>query len=412
VRPPRALVCVAAALALAGCGSAVRPTAQRIRGSQLNVYFAGPFRGASSLEAAAALDGARLALDRHRRRIGRYRIELRVLDDSTVASQGWDPAQTSANARQVAGDPDAIGYVGDFNSGASAVSIPVLNRAGIPQVSPGSTAVGLTSAGIGAAPGEPDKYYPTGIRTFARVVPTDAYQAVALVDVERSRACRSTFVLYDDEVDGYDTAVTFVLTAKSAGLRVAGILPFKRGAAGYAALATSVAGSGADCVVVSAIDEHSAALLTEQLAGALPHDTFIAANGLADSAYTDPADGGVPVDLDPRVYVVSATLALRDYPASARRFAAAFTRRFGALQPPAIFGYEAMEVLLDAIGRATGGGRRQADRAAVRAALLDTRQRRSVLGPFRIGPDGDTSIHVFGIYRLLDGKLSFLGAAG
>ena len=61
--------------------------------------------------------------------------------------------QTTANAHAAADDNSTIGYVGEFNSGASAISIPVLNRAGIPQISPTSTAVGLTSGAVGAAPG-------------------------------------------------------------------------------------------------------------------------------------------------------------------------------------------------------------------------------------------------------------------
>jgi len=412
VRPRSSLALAAAAVALAGCGSAAPQAGQRIPGRRLTIYFSGPLRGANSVAAIAALDGARLALADNGMRLGRYRLRLRVLDDSTLASGGWDPAKTTANAHLVVQDPTAIGYLGDFNSGASAVSIPLLNRADIPQISPGSTAVGLTTAGIGAAPGEPNKYYPTGIRTFARVVPTDAAQAVALVQAARMAACQTAFVLHDGEVDGEDAAVTFALTANSEGLRVVGILPFRRGASSYSSLARSVAGSGADCVLISAIDEHSAALLTEQLAAALPAATFIATNGLADSEYAEPADGGLPETLDQRVYVISATLGLRDYPPSARAFVAAFTRRFGAPQPPAIFGYEAMQVLLAAIRRATDDGRRQADRARVRAALLSTRQRRSVLGPFRIGANGDSSIHLFGIYRLSGGRMVFAGAAG
>lgn len=407
-----ALAIAAAATALAGCGASARETGQRISGSKLTIYFSGPLHGASSTGATAALNGARLALAHSGTRLGRYRLVLRVLDDSTVASAGWDPAQTTANARLVIQDPTAVGYIGDFNSGASAVSIPLLNRAGIPQVSPGSTAVGLTSPGIGAAPGEPDKYYPTGIRTFARVVPTDEYQALALAEIQRSVGCHSTFVLHDGEVDGMDTANTFVLTAPSAGLRVVGVRFFTRGAASYSSLPASVASSGADCVVISAIDEHSSVLLTEQLAAALPQERFFAANGLADSAYVDPAAGGLPEGLDPRVYVVSATLGLRDYPRSARALVAAYTRRFGAPEPPAIFGYQAMEVLLGAISRATDGGHAEANRAKVRRALLTTRERQSVLGPFRIRPDGDASGRLFGIYGLANGQMVFIRAAG
>ena len=38
---------------------------------------------------------------------------------------------TSANALKAASDDSAIGYIGEFNSGATAVSLPLLNEAGI-----------------------------------------------------------------------------------------------------------------------------------------------------------------------------------------------------------------------------------------------------------------------------------------
>jgi branched-chain amino acid transport system substrate-binding protein len=399
VRAGRALVLAVAALALAACGSA-EPPGQRISGLTLTIYFAGPLHGASSSGASAALYGARVALESAHGRVGRYRIVLRVLDDSTRASRGWDPNQTTANVRVVTQDPTAIGYLGDFNSGASAISIPLLNRAGIPQVSPGSTAVGLTTDGTGAAPGEPQKYYPTGAQTFARVIPTDAVQALALVQVQRMLGCHSIFVLHDGEVDGEDTALTYVITAQSAGLRVVAVQAFKRGASSYRSVASSVAGSGADCVVLSAIDEPSAVLLTEQLAGAVPRATIFVANDLSDRAYTDPSDGGVPASLDSRLVVLSAALPPSAYPRSARVVLA------HAPYTPAIFGYEAMRVMLTAIARATDDGRIQADRRKVLAALFSTRR------PFTIDSAGDSSIDRYGVYRLVGGRMSFVEAAG
>ena len=38
-----------------------------------------------------------------------------------------------------------MAYIGEFNSGASKISIPILNRAGIPQISPANTYNGLTT---------------------------------------------------------------------------------------------------------------------------------------------------------------------------------------------------------------------------------------------------------------------------
>jgi branched-chain amino acid transport system substrate-binding protein len=412
VIPRAALVAVlVTAVCLTGCGSAQRP-GDRISGKSLTIYFSGPLRGASSVGAEAALNGARLALAEAHGRVGSDRIVLKALDDSTAQSDGWDPNQTTVNARLAAQDPTTIGYLGEFNSGASAIAIPLLNRAGITQVSPASTAVGLTSGGPGASPGEPGKYYPTGTRTFARVLPSDAIEAGALVRLEQSRGCHAAFVLQDGEVDGEDLALTFVLTAQAAGLRVLGVQAFQREATDYGSLATSVAQSGADCILISAIDESSAAQLTRQLAPALPHATIFASNGLADSSYTDPSRGGIPLSLDPRVLITSATLGAASYPASGQAFLAAYSRRFGAPEPPAIFGYEAMSLMLSAVVRATDGGDAPAERSKVRSALLATRRRRSVLGSYGVDASGDTTIRRYGVYRVAAGALTFIQASG
>ncbi|HUE26748.1 MAG TPA: branched-chain amino acid ABC transporter substrate-binding protein [Solirubrobacteraceae bacterium] len=400
-----------AAVALAGCGTSSRPVG-RIRGTTLSVYFSGPLHGASSVSAQAALNGAQLALAEAHSRVGKYRIVLRPLDDSTPQSDGWDPSQTTVNARMASKDPTTIGYLGEFNSGASAVSIPLLNRAGIAQISPGSTAVGMTSAGTGAAPGEPQKYYPLGTRTFARVIPNDAIQALALVHVQQTLGCHSMFVLHDSEVDGEDTALTYVLTAQSAALRVVGIQAFQRHAADYGSLAAGIAAAGADCLLISAIDEQSSVLLTRQLAHLLPDATIFVSNGLADSAYFDPAAGGIPASLDPRVLVASATLDASSYPPSGQRFLAQYARAFGPPEPSAIYGYAAMGLMLRAISRATDGGHKAAQRSAVIHAILSTARIGSPLGTYRINSGGDTSINRYGIYRIVDGKLSFLEAGG
>ena len=405
------LVLAAVALALAGCATAVHP-GQRIPGRTLTVYFSGPRFGASSSGATSALNGARLALASAGGRVGRYRVVLKTLDDASATSDGWDPNQTTLVARQAMQDPTTVGYLGDFNSGASAISIPLLNRAGIPQISPGSTAVGLTSAGAGAAVGEPQKYYPTGVQTFVRVVPTDAAQGLALVAIQRAMNCRSTFVLHDGEVDGEDAAYSFVLTARGAGLPVTGILPFKRHATTYLSSAQSVAASGADCVLISAIDERSAVQLTKELAAVVPDATIFAGNGLADSAFINPASGGIPTSLDSHVVVLSAALPLKQYAGRAATVMAQYSRRYGVPEPSAIFGYAAMQLMLAAITRATDGGHAQADRAKVLAALFSRRRWTTVLGSLRLNRAGDPSSERFGIYRLVGGQMRFIEAVG
>jgi len=74
--------------------------------------------------------------------------------------------------------------------------------------------------------------------------------------------------------------------------------------------------------------------------------------------------------------------------------------------PEALYGYDAMQLVLDAIRAA---GRHAGDRAAVARAALQPRVRRSVLGDYRVEASGDASAARFAGYRRAGGRLVFLG---
>jgi branched-chain amino acid transport system substrate-binding protein len=393
---------------LTGCGTShTAPPGNRVPGDRLTIYASLPYSGPSGPSGEAALGGARMALAAIGGRIGRYRIALRTLNDATAARGGWDPGQTSANARQAILDRTTIGYLGDLNSGATAVSIPLLSRAGVPQVSPASTAVGLTQGGDEASPGEPQKYYPTGLRTFVRVIANDSVQAAVQARLQREAGCRRTYVVDDGEVDGNDAAGSFTVAAKAAHLPVVTSDQYDPKASSYASLAQTVAQSGADCILISALTQDNAVALTDQLGRALPTAQLFATAGLAERAFFDPADGGVSPALDARIVMTVATLSNGDYPPAGRRFLAAYARRYGAWQPDAIYGYEAMSLLLDAVSRATEHSSDPAVRSRVTHALFATRDRHSVLGTYGIDRHGDTTMRRWGVYRIQNGRLVF-----
>jgi branched-chain amino acid transport system substrate-binding protein len=391
---------------VSGCGSK-RVVGDQIAGRTLTIYASVPLNGASRVNARAAMAGAGMALAEVRGRVGKYRIKFKALDDSTVQRGEWDPGQTTVNARLAVQDGTTAGYIGELNSGASAVSIPLLNRARIAQVSPASTAVGLTDAGPGASPGEPQKYYPSGVRTFVRLAPSDAIQARAQVRLQKSLGCRRTYVLDDGEVDGVDTAASFSEIAQSAGLQVAGVQAFDPRATDYRSLAAAVAQTGSDCVLISAITESNAVLLTRQLATSLPKARIFGSAGVAESTYTDSLEGGIPASLDSRVLITAGTLDSAGYPPAGRRMLLSYTKRYGPPQPAAIYGYEAMSLLLNSIARATDNGSRTIRRSAVVAALFATQNRSSVLGSYSVGSDGATTLRRYGVYRVVRGRLSF-----
>src|SRR5918998_5739825 len=170
----------------------------------VNVYSSLPLQGASRPQTTAMVEGIKLALEQNKGKAGEMTVKYTSLDDSTAQAGTWTPEATQANAQEVAQDDSAIAYIGEFNSGASAVSIPILNEVPIAQISPANTAVGLTSDEPGAdtEAGEPDIYYPTGERHYLRIVPKDTIQGAALATVMKQDGCQTVYILNDKEVYG------------------------------------------------------------------------------------------------------------------------------------------------------------------------------------------------------------------
>src|SRR5437763_12331282 len=110
----------------------------------LTIYSSLPLQGDSRPQSVSVVDGEKLALQKAGGKVGKFTIKYVSLDDSTAAAGKWDPGATSSDARKAAQDKSTIVYLGEFNSGASAISIPILNEAIILQISPSNTYVGLT----------------------------------------------------------------------------------------------------------------------------------------------------------------------------------------------------------------------------------------------------------------------------
>ena len=71
--------------------------------------------------------------------------------------------------------------IGPWNSQCAWAQIPITNRAAAPlaMISPANTHPGLTHEALDSFEGEPEIYYPTGVRNYFRVVAPDDYQAAA-----------------------------------------------------------------------------------------------------------------------------------------------------------------------------------------------------------------------------------------
>jgi branched-chain amino acid transport system substrate-binding protein len=404
-----ALAALALTLASGACGSEEPSSGgggAESAAEELTIYSSLPLQGAARAQAVAAVNGAKLALEQAGNKAGKFPVKFTSLDDSTAQAAGWEPNATSANARKAAQDDSAIGYIGEFNSGATAVSLPILNEAGIAQVSPGNTAVGITSSDPGAGPGEPDKYYPTGVRTYARVLPKDTYQGAALAALAKEKNCASAYILNDKEVYGAGLAKNVELAAKKVGLEIKGDEGIDKNAANYRSLASKIKATGAQCFIYSGITANNAVQIFKDMAAALPDAPLLGPEGVGESGFFDPKDGGLPADVAKRVLVTIPGVAPEEYPPAGKEFLTAYEAKFGEKNPDryAVYGYESMSLLLDAIKRAGDAGN---DRAEVAKQLLATKDREGVFGKYSIDKNGDITLTPYGIYKIEDGQLVF-----
>jgi branched-chain amino acid transport system substrate-binding protein len=405
-----ATVVVAAGLAVSACGGDGGGGGDQAgggtEGEKLTIYSSLPLQGAARAQAEAAVNGAKLALEQAGGKAGKFSVEYKSLDDSTAQAGGWDPGQTSANARKAAGDESTVGYIGEFNSGATAVSLPLLNEAGIAQVSPGNTAVGITSDDPGAEPGEPEKYYPTGERTYARVLPKDTYQGAAIATLAKDEGCDSAYILNDKEVYGAGLAKNVQISAKKVGLTIEGNEGIDKNAANYRAIAARITKTGAECFVYTGITANNAVQIFKDMAAALPDAPLIGPEGVGETGFFDPEDGGLPAGVAKRVLITIPGVAPEEYPPAGKQFLKDYAAKYDEKNPDryAVYGYESMSLILDAIERAGDQGN---DRAAVVEQIFATKEREGVFGTYGIDPNGDITLTPYGVYRIEDGALVF-----
>lgn len=399
MRQPRmAATVVVLALALAGCGGSgtTRPDS-----NVLTIYTALPSEGPQGPLMETLEKGEELAIRQNGTIVGGHLIILQPEYDSSSSAGGWDPADAAAAATDATQNPDAVAYIGDFDSGATATSLPTTNAANLLQVSPASPYVGLTSSSPYDDKGEPASYYTSDSRTFARLIPSDVYEATATVNFMHSLGVSSVYVLTDNVPNNtpFDSVIGTMIGADAAhgGVTLAGSAQIDSAsdtaAAQYASIVRAIRIAHAQAVVVAAAPDPGVEALWQELYKKLPGEDLFAPSTLATNPFLQslgPAGANT--------YVTSPIMPVENYGPQAQSVLALYRRVFRT-QPTAwsLYGYEAMESVLLAIKRA---GKHAGNRQAVIKAYFHLGWRDSVIGRYRISNGGETSQTRFFGYRV------------
>lgn len=329
-----------------------------------------------------------------------FDVKYSDLDDATAAMGAWTAELEARNAKDAAGDRDVVAYLGPYNSGAAKISMPILNEAGVVQVSPACTYSGLTKKIKGnEGSGEPDIYRPAKRVTFCRVCSNDNAQAPhAAVFVAKELKAKSVYVLDDKDLYGAGMAAAFAAKCKDLGVRVLGHESIDQRARNYKALAAKVKKAAPDAVYFGGTTLSNGGQLAFDLNDGAVNCPLVVPDGCYEGAFVDAAGA---FSVNGRCYATVGGIDPSQLKGPGAEFVKRYKEKFGK-EPEAyaVYGYEAAAVVLAAIKSA---GKK--DREAIRKAVLATKDfDKGVLGKWGFDADGDTTLQLTTVSKIEDGK--------
>jgi branched-chain amino acid transport system substrate-binding protein len=376
------LVAVVTVAALAGCGDGnpqrdAAPSHKSRAGTldKLGLYSSLPM---NTVQGQSIANGMML-VSGGARRVGGYTVEYHQLSDADQGSV-WSEARTVETASSAATDPHAAFYVGELNRAANAVSAPILDEAGVPQLSPVDTgAPGTATAGL-----------------LNLQVSAQSHASTTAAALQQA-GCTSVVVTSPSK----QPALTVLRDQLAAQLRVRGVsvvanrlLPpflasvtFGRGrdqAVQRLSTVSALNAQSADCAVIAGNTTTAVGELAQVMHSAARH---IAVYGDVTSCT------GVGSELAPSLGCVSPGIPFSSYAATAG-FIHQYRSAFGPANAYALYGAQATELFFKTVQQL---GSNAANRADVRDAMTSPENLTPVLEQYSFAARQRFSVVFYGL---------------
>ncbi len=408
----RGAAVLSTALVLAGCvtNQAAPPgsTARDVTTLAIGVDL--PFGGLAIDASINTMRAMELYLEQVDHRAGPYRVELIKYDNAPDPHSTWDDTECIRNASNHVANRHEVAVIGTFLTGCSKIEMPILNAAPdgpMLMISHTVNDPGLTK---NWEPGEPAKYFPSGMRSFGRVVTTDDRQGPAAAHFAAADlGVKRCFVLNDGDTYGKGVAKAFAAEARRLGIQIVGEARWRqRDADNYRALFAPAKTAAADCVYLGGIYDSGGDKLIRDKVAVLGDNTAVKL--IAPDGFT-----GYP-DFVMRPEAAGAYLTATDLPGelltapggAAEQFLADYRTRWGS-DPGSdgvlfgvrdqrgnavLYGVQALQMILAAVEK-SDGTRRGVRNQVFDGAGITIAADRAILGKtISIDPaTGDTNIN-------------------
>jgi branched-chain amino acid transport system substrate-binding protein len=378
----RGLVAAAAAsaLVLSACGgndNSSSGSGGSSGGGSATIGFMGAQTGPNAQLGINISNGVELALEQHNAKSGVTQVKLIKYD-----TQG-DPTQGANQAKKAITDK-VVGVVGPAFSGESKTAVPILDEAGIPNVSPSATAVSLAQ---------------NGWKTWHRVLANDDVQGPGAADFLAKTVGAKTVAVIDDQSEygkGLADAVRKQLATD--GVKVAVNDSINPDASSFSSTVNKVKPANVDAVYFGGYYS-AAGKLVKQLRDGGVQGTFMSGDGTLDAQFI--TGGGAAANGALLTCTCSSAVGSTD--PAVQKFATDYKAKFGV--DPATYsaeGFDATNIFLQAID----AGKTSTSDINDFVTNIDFK---GVSKQIKFQPNGELSGDLLFVTEVKDGKLAFLG---
>jgi branched-chain amino acid transport system substrate-binding protein len=383
---------LALVLALALLGAACRQGGEPGDSGEKPLYrigFMGDLTGANSLLVVGPMKGAELAIKQANEK-GDLPVRLELVRQDTQAN----PEKAAGLAQALASDDRVLAVIGPAFSGESFSAGPVLQQAGIPQVTESATNPGLAQQGW---------------KMWFRALGNDNSQGGAVPDVVQ-KVIKGQKVFIGHDKTAYGEGLSNIVRDGLPQEAVVGFEAVDPGKEDYSALASKLVASGADVFFWGAYSPEAGKTLKQARDRGFT-GTFLAADGSKDDKFLELAG---PAAQDAYMVCPCADVTTSEDPL-VKEFIAGYKAEYGEdLTIYSAEGYDSANLIIDAIRKAGAPGD---DLRAYRSKLADNLHAvkgfKGTTKTYEFQPDGELvpSAVIIYLYQVKDGKYVILGKA-